>query len=178
MNVYADMDGVSALFEKASLEEMTSKGFFASRKPVLNVIEFFRLLSHNKSVNLFILSSVLSDMAEDEKREWNKEWMPFIKSENQIYIPYGVDKAEYLKAQGIAINNDDILVDDFSLNLHSWHGVGVKMYNGINGNHGTWKGYSLHSNMAPDIMYKQMVGICFAVNLQEQYINISNQNSL
>ena len=178
MNVYGDMDGVSALFGKASIEEITSKGFFASRKPVPNVIEFFRMLSQNPTINFYSLSAVLSDMAEEEKRGWNKEHAPFIKPDHQIYLPYGVDKAAYLKAQGIMVNDNDILIDDFSPNLYGWHGIGVKMYNGINGTHGTWHGYSIHSDMTPEIMYRQMVGICMSVALQEQYINTTQQNCL
>lgn len=178
MKVYADMDGVTALFEQASLEEMTQEGFFLSRKPVQNVIEFLKLLSEDPAVELFSLSAVLSDMAEAEKREWNKKYMPFLKPDHQIYLPYGVNKAEYLKSLGFPISNNDILVDDFSPNLHAWHGVGVKMYNGINGTHGTWKGYSVHSNMTSDIMYRQMAGICLSVRMQEQYINVTQNNCL
>ena len=35
------------------------------------------------------------------------------------------------------------MFDDYSQNLHEWQaagGTGIKCYNGINGNNGTWKG--------------------------------------
>ncbi len=161
MRIYVDMDGVTAKFEKASLEEMYADGFFLSRKVVPNVIDCLEKLSRAFDVELYILSAVISDRAREEKIAWNKENVPFIPLNHQLYPPYGENKATYLKEKGLEIGKDDILIDDFSPNLHSWPGIGIKIYNGINGTHGTWQGYSVHSNMNPKHMCYQVLGICY-----------------
>lgn len=41
------------------------------------------------------------------------------------------------------LTEEMFLFDDFSRNLHEWKsagGKGIKCYNGLNGNHGTWAG--------------------------------------
>ena len=41
--------------------------------------------------------------------------------------------------------------------------VGIKVYNGINGNNGTWAGYSVHSAAAPEICYRQLKAIIYTL---------------
>lgn len=155
--IFIDMDGVLAKFEEASLEEMTSPGFFRSRKPVDSVISMVKALERYKNLDIYVLSSYLLPMSKEEKIEWNKEYTQ-IPEEKQIYVPYGSSKADSLNRVG-GIHTDDVLVDDFTPNLKDWTGVGVKLYNGINGKHGTWDGFSIHSNMKPGIMACQLKSI-------------------
>ena len=47
----------------------------------------------------------------------------------------------------------NVLLDDYSRNLHEWKAegnIGCKFYNGINGTHGTWNGYSVSSWMTAE----------------------------
>ncbi len=37
--------------------------------------------------------------------------------------------------------------------------VGIKVYNGINGTNGTWRGYSVHAQSEPEICYRQLNAI-------------------
>ena len=155
--IFVDMDGVIAKWEEASLEEMTSHGFFASRKPVASVINAVRRLCDNPDCEVYILSSYLLPISKEEKIRWN-ELHTQIPEDHQIYVKYGDSKSRALEAIG-GIRPDDVLLDDFSKNLHEWEGIGVKLYNGINGNHGTWSGFSVHSNMTPDHMAIQITAV-------------------
>ena len=48
----------------------------------------------------------------------------------------------------------------------------MKLYNGINGTHGTWQGFSIHNKMTPDKMVSQLDGISMMesmrIRMQEQ----------
>lgn len=157
---FIDMDGVLAKWEDASLEEMTSPGFFLSRKPDPDVLDMLSLLmkrQETEKIEVYILSSYLLEMSKEEKIEWNKRHT-HIPVENQIYVPYGQSKATALESIG-GIQPTDVLLDDFTKNLKEWKGIAVKLYNGINGTHGTWRGFSVHSDMKPEMMVNQLDGI-------------------
>lgn len=174
---FIDMDGVTALFEPASIEEMTSPGFFLSRKPVESVINMVKLLQKEKDVEVFVLSSYLLPISKEEKIAWNEKYTT-IPRENQLYVPYGQDKAKFLDDH-VGLREDDVLLDDFTQNLKTWNGVGVKLYNGINGTHGTWDGYSIHSNMSSEMMCLQLNAIskaCHEMLLQRKEENYINMN--
>ena len=158
--IFIDMDGVVATWENASLEEMTSPGFFASRKPDEKVCEMVHLLlekQDSENIEVFILSSYLLPISKEEKIEWNEKYTG-IPLERQIYVPYGESKTKALETIG-GIRPNDVLLDDFSDNLREWQGVAVKLYNGINGTKGTWDGFSVHGKMKPEVMVNQLDGI-------------------
>ena len=58
--LYVDMDGVLARWEDASYRDVSSEGFFLSRKPELNLIDAVRLIFES-DVDVHILSSVLDN---------------------------------------------------------------------------------------------------------------------
>ena len=156
--LFIDMDGVLNEFETGkSLEEVTSPGFFKSRKPHKNLI---RALNNIKNAEIFILSSVfVDDHSIQEKNLWlDKNGMGHIDDKHRIFVPYGKNKSIHL-GEKLSLRDDDLLLDDFSQNLHQWHGIGIKLYNGINGNHGSWKGFSLHLNATDDVLEKTLCGI-------------------
>lgn len=158
--IFVDMDGVLAKWENASLEEMTSPGFFLNRKPDTSVCEMFHLLLERVNegkLDVFILSSYLLPISREEKIEWNQKYTK-IPLEKQIYVPYGQNKEAALDMIG-GIRATDVLLDDFTKNLKEWSGIAVKLYNGINGTHGTWNGYSIHNNMSPEKMLLQLDAI-------------------
>lgn len=157
---FIDMDGVLARWEDASLEEMTSPGFFRSRKVDENVCAMVKHLlekQETERIEVYILSSYLLPISKEEKIQWNNEHTQ-IPEERQIYVPYGESKATALECVG-GIREGDVLLDDFTKNLNEWPGVAVKLYNGINGTHGTWQGFSIHNRMTPDKMVSQLDGI-------------------
>lgn len=162
VTVYFDMDGVTARWEEASLEELFTEGFFLSRKPVVDVISAVEKLQQSGLCSVYILSSVVNEHAEAEKREWNQKYMGFIPEERQIYVPYGSNKSDFLPQR----RDTDILVDDFSKNLHEWHGVGVKLLNGINWTKGTWKGHVVNGTASADIIYQSLCGLIGEIGKQ------------
>lgn len=102
------------------------------------------------------MSSVFNDdHSISEKKEWLAKYLPEIPEENQIFVPYGESKSDYILDK----SSEDVLLDDFTKNLNEWHRKAVKIYNGINGTKGTWKGYSIHSNMVPDKLLLQFDAI-------------------
>lgn len=173
--IFVDMDGVLAKWEDASLEEMTSPGFFLSRVPDPNVCDMFTMLQEKAKdgkIEVFILSSYLLPMSKEEKIEWNKRHT-HIPEENQIYVPYGESKATALESIG-GIRKTDVLIDDFTRNLKEWPGIAVKLYNGINGTHGTWRGYSVHNNMEPEKMFLQLDAISLMESTRIEHMEREN----
>lgn len=173
--IFVDMDGVLAKWEDASLEEMTSPGFFLSRIPDDNVCNMFAMLqdkARDGKLEVFILSSYLLPISKEEKIEWNK-LHTHIPEANQIYVPYGENKAAALESIG-GIRKTDVLIDDFTKNLKEWPGIAIKLYNGINGNHGTWQGYSVRSNMEPEKMFLQLDAISLMETTRIEHMEREN----
>ena len=140
---FIDMDGVLAKWENASLEEMTSPGFFLSRKVDENVCGMVNQLLEKQiaeNIEVYILSSYLLPISKEEKIQWNEQYT-HIPIERQIYVPYGENKAEALGCIG-----------------------GIKP--------GTWQGFSIHNKMTPDKMVSQLDGISMMesmrIRMQEQ----------
>lgn len=156
--LFVDMDGTLAVWENSPIEVVARPGYFLNRSPVETVIAALKELMKEPSYDVFILSSVFSNgYSEIEKRTWNEHYTN-VPEERQIYVPYGIPKPEELKKLG-GVQPSDILIDDFTFNLREWPGIGIKIYNGINGTKGTWDGFSIHSTMRPDVMVKQIKGI-------------------
>lgn len=159
--IFFDLDGVLAVWQNAPLEEVAKPGYFSALPEQKNVVKAFRLMEACPDVGLYILSSVFADgHSEDDKRSWVSAHLNLPK-EQQIYCPYGQEKAMALEKTG-GVNPSDVLVDDFSRNLRSWPGISVKLYNGINGTKGTWDGYSIHASMKPEILAKQLYAVAKA----------------
>lgn len=168
--IFLDMDGVLTKWEHSSIEQVASRGYFIHRQPQKNVIDAVTILSKNKDINLYILSSVfMDDHSINEKVEWNRIHVPVIPIERQIFVPYGMSKEAGLDMIG-GIKKDDVLLDDFSENLHKWGGVGIKLYNGINGTKGTWTGYSVHASMKPEFLARQIAAIAMYSDLKEEMV--------
>lgn len=158
--LFVDMDGTLSYFEKeASLEEITTKGYFRGRDPIRNVVSAIRYFAAVNPDKVCILSSVFQDdHSINEKKEWLEEYLPEISL--SIFVPYGQSKAEFVEGIfGRSITHRDFLLDDFSKNLHEWTGTGIKLYNDINGTKGTWTGYSVHYNCSPEIIVNTLTGI-------------------
>ncbi len=139
--IFVDMDGTLALWQETPFEEVQKPGYFKSRPAMENMIQAVKELIGEYEI--YILSAVLpDDHSQSEKNEWLDRYIPEINNRHRIFVPYGKKKADYIERP----TPDDMLIDDFSINLHSWHGIGVKCMNGINGNHGTWQGNKVLAN--------------------------------
>ncbi len=142
--IFVDMDGTIAYWEAgASYEEVCTAGYFLNLEPVHCMINAIRYLIRNE-YDVYVLSAVIDKNREREKRAWLRMYLPEVKKENYIFVPCGENKADYISDKC----ENDILLDDYSENLHGWHGIGIKVMNGINGTKGTWNGMKIHGYMS------------------------------
>lgn len=167
--IFMDVDGVLAVFFKdKSFEDISVKGYWISLPEIQSMIETAKRLIKSPYVDLYILTSVIpfkDNHAEIEKRSWLKERLP-LNDSHIICVPYGEAKIDYLKRNNVIVNDYDILLDDFSQNLHEFEkdAIGIKVYNGINGTKGTWHGYSVHTESSVNIIYNTILGIVLTTN--------------
>lgn len=158
IKVFFDMDGVLAEFNKnASFEELWEPGYFFNRPAMVNMVEALTMLIESDIGEcVYIRSAVLPNgFAAKEKEEWIHKYLPQLSNDHIQFVECGSSKAEGLDFS----KNKLFLVDDFSHNLHEWKGVGIKVYNGINGTNQTWKGYAIKSDMTPTVIFRQLYGI-------------------
>jgi 5'(3')-deoxyribonucleotidase len=156
IEIFVDMDGVLVPFDTTkSIEEVAKPGYSLGLPKMENMCKALKELS--KYYNVRILSSVLHDTAIRDKREWLRNNFNEDFAFDALFVPYGTSKNDIIKK--ISDKSRMFLIDDFSKNLHEWEGVGIKVYNGINGSNGSWKGYSVHSNADWKIIFNQLVGI-------------------
>lgn len=139
--LFIDMDGTLAVFAPQKLETLLEKGYFANLEPMQRTVDAAKMLATNPDIEVYIMSSVLSDSkyAIQEKNEWLDKNLPEIPTARRIYPVCGTDKKDYVPS---GIRKDDVLWDDYTVNLASWEppAKGVKLLNGINHTQGTWEG--------------------------------------
>lgn len=127
--LFYDMDNTLAYFshvgEKSAIERMFDPGYFRSL-PVIdksNTIGTLERLS-KFGYELFIITACVDSVhCEPEKREWLAEHFPFIPSTNQVFVPIGTNKAEYVKEKFGSLR-DCWLIDDYNHNLQEWLNAG------------------------------------------------------
>lgn len=158
VNIYFDMDGVLARWEKAkSVEDTYQKGYFLNLAPDEKMISLAIRLSHLPLLyNVRILSAVYdNEFALPEKKQWLIDHS--LQGFELINTPIGADKADFIPDS----DSFSILIDDYSPNLHAWinhkNCIGVKYYNGVNGSNGTWNGPSINENMGLKTMETQIL---------------------
>lgn len=160
--LFVDMDGTLAEFKKLdTLEKLYEKEYFLELKPLSPMVDVIRNLQENHSeAEVFILSAVLTDSpyALDEKNAWLNKYLPEINSEHRIFVPCGSNKNKYIPG---GIRETDFLLDDYTKNLMAWGNLwtGIKVLNGINGTHGTWKGNSISIFQSAETIEKNIMDI-------------------
>ena len=132
--IHVDMDGTLARFhdEVKYLERMYEPLFFLTLRPFHSVVDAMRILASNDDFELFVLSSCITESSKEEKKKWLKAFLPEIPESNYIFVDIGENKAKCL---GHPISEDDILLDDYNLNLEEWReagGLAIKLVNNIN----------------------------------------------
>lgn len=157
MNYYFDMDGVITVYERWAFRggvflELESH-YFRTCKPDYKVIEAIRVLNQCNNVNVYILTSVASDVEirkeqVDDKILWLSDNCPFLDISKQ-FIPVisGVSKAKYVSS------TKDVLIDDYNTNLLEWKNAGgtaVKYLNGVNSYNSFKNGCMISKDMSVD----------------------------
>ena len=142
--IFIDMDGTLAEWQWEG--KYTEKGYYANLPEITNMVKATKTLIKD-GFNVYILSAVLDDEhSSDDKHIWldNHFGKSLIPDNKRIFVPYGRCKADYVgDATGV-------LVDDYDLNLFAWNGVGIKVFNGINGSEKRWKGKNVHYLEEPE----------------------------
>lgn len=135
------MDGTLFVFDREkTLDEVMVPGYFRDLAPIQNMVDCFHQLYNRKELDIYILSAVLpGEHFMADKLYSISSVMPWFPQERVVFARCGEPKNTVLES----LKATDILVDDLTANLKDWHGVGLKYYNGINGNNGTWNGYSI-----------------------------------
>lgn len=142
--LFVDMDGTLAEFKEVdTLETLYEPGYFLNLKPHMSVVDAVKnIIEKDPAVDVYVLSAYLSDSkyALEEKNKWLDLYIPEIDSKHRLFCTCGDDKREFIAGTLGDVRSDDFLLDDYSHNLHSWEppAIGIKLMNGINGNHGTW----------------------------------------
>ncbi len=145
MRIFVDMDGTMAAWGHIDTsEDLLQKGYYRNLPPYENVVNAVKFLL-NYGIPVYSLSAYLTESryALSEKKEWLDEFVSEIPVEHRLFCPCGVEKSDYIKQATGQLGIDDFLLDDYSLNLHSWEeagGTGIKLMNGINGTKGSWDG--------------------------------------
>lgn len=154
--LFVDLDGTLATWnEVAYFEMLLEEGYFRNLAPygiVVNAVREIELARHD--IEVYINSAYLteSDYALPEKKAWVDRYIHEIPHERRIFTPSGTKKSDAVRRFTGTFTHDDYLLDDYSVNLHSWvadGGQGIKLLNGINGTNGSWKGPTV-SRMAPN----------------------------
>ncbi|MBP3280727.1 MAG: hypothetical protein J6M44_17410 [Butyrivibrio sp.] len=161
--VFIDYDGTLAYFLKdKSLEEVAQKGYTLTVPMVESFCTAIDMLMNDDELSGYdfrLLSAVLNEYSVQDKKTMLTKRFGSAFAEKSVFVEYGMSKATY-------VEGGNILLDDFSFNLHEWErfgGIGIKVYNGINGNNGTWRGYSVHSTATNNVIYATLKGILLSL---------------
>lgn len=123
--IYFDFDGVLASYYWG--EDYEQRVSALKPEPMVQVARALAKAGYSVGV----CSAVATASEERQKRLWLAKNLPEV---TDLFFPArGTNKSKFMRS-----HEDDILVDDFSKNLHEWAGVGVKYLNGINNTHGSW----------------------------------------
>lgn len=148
--IFFDMDGTIVEYKQGkTIEEITEPGYFKKLQPIENMLTAARNIAQEGNYDIFILSHYMTEQAKIDKNKWIDNFFPEIDELHRIFVPYGMDKSEMRPKPKMS---SDVLIDDLSLNLHKWKGVGIKVLNGINGTKKTWKGYTVSANSTQNII--------------------------
>ena len=111
---YFDMDGVLANFHKEpySFANAISREWIANLEPFMENVKIVRNLIA-KGEKVYILSKAARETSKMGKIEWLARYIPELKAENIIIIVGNGKKVDYIKEDGI-------LVDDDIKNINPW----------------------------------------------------------
>lgn len=158
--LFVDMDGTLAEFNPTKkLEDLYEEGYFKNLKPYQTVVDAIKhIILNYPDIEVYVLSAYLSDSeyALKEKKEWLNKHLPEIDVEHQLFCVCGTDKGAVVPG---GIQHSDRLLDDYTHNLMLWcpPGVGLKLLNGINDTHKTWKGARINKEQAAKELANEII---------------------
>ena len=121
--MFIDMDGtiVEYVIYGSEKELINSKNNFLNANPIDIIIDKLRKINEIDNIDLYILTLAKTTRIEEEKKQWLKNNVGFIKKENWIIVnkeknEYNKENRDYIKAKKMEekLNNYDafIFLDD------------------------------------------------------------------
>lgn len=103
--LFVDMDGTIAEYNVYPEGFVTTetKELFLGAEPLDVVIDNLKKVNNIENLDIYILSLSRSDIIVEEKKQWLKKYVPFIKEENYIIInkeqgQYTSENREFIKS--------------------------------------------------------------------------------
>lgn len=124
--IFLDLDGTIAKFNvRNALERFDKeKGFFANLGAYKGVECVNQLALTNE---VYIISASPNEQADEDKMVWISKHLNNIKQENITICRIGENKANVIqKKYNIVINENCLLLDDYTKNLVEWETFGGK----------------------------------------------------
>lgn len=201
MNVFMDMDGVLAVYEKSAyiatpgttpLYLDTEKHYYRDAIPDDRMVAVACKL---KATPMAFITKVSADptcaaVQLDDKRAWVQARNIFHDNGAQTYVPHIIGcmctadcptKADWMtNVLGRTILPTDILIDDYNDELHAWTragGTAIKYANGYSNKSDSWNGLTIMPDTSADDIHRMLMnindGICACSNLviNENYLN-------
>ena len=145
--IFLDLDGTLARFNVRNALERFDKeeGFFANLLAYKGIEVVNELAKTNQ---LFIISASPNEQADKDKMIWLEKYLPNIRIDNVTLCRIGQNKALIIQEKyNITINEECLLLDDYTKNLNEWEsfgGKGIKRLTTISDNSTKkWKGQTL-----------------------------------
>lgn len=145
--IFLDLDGTLARFNVRNAIERFDKeiGFF-TKLLAYKGIEVVNELALTDQ--LFIISASPNEQADKDKMVWLEKYLPNVKQENITLCRLGQNKAQIIQSKyNITINEECLLLDDYTKNLIEWEsfgGKGIKRLTTVSDNsRKLWKGFEL-----------------------------------
>lgn len=94
--MFIDMDGTIVEYQVFEKEEiMYEKGKFFEGRPLNIIIDKLKKINKIENIDLYILTLARSNNIVEEKKQWLKKYVDFVKEENWIIL--NKEKGEYNK---------------------------------------------------------------------------------
>lgn len=145
--LFVDLDGTVAKFNvRNALKRFDKeKGFFKRLNAYVG-IETLNELARSGCV--YVISASPNAQTDSDKLEWLAKYLPNIPNENITLCRLGENKAQIIQNKySIVIDNNCLLLDDYTKNLTEWEsfgGKGIKRLTTVSDNsRGLWKGTTL-----------------------------------
>ena len=153
--IYFDFDGTLYEFDLSKKLDEVGKPEYPRQlqKHQFSILYAAQRLNQEYPGKVAVASAVLNDACKKAKFERITRDIGRDVANRSVFTAYGEDKAK-------------------AMDLKSNKRVGIKVYNGINGNHGTWKGFSIRADQDLNICYMQLKAILDVVLKDNEDIDI------
>lgn len=146
MRLFIDMDGTLAELREDTAKTFMKPGYFLRLRPYQSLITTLkRIRKARPDVEMFVLTTVHTVRAIQEKERWLNRFFPEIDVLHRIYATSDKPKGHFIPG---GVQPTDVLIDDHTPNLLAWQGIAIKAVNPLNHRGGKWRGPCLKVDQA------------------------------